>query len=133
LDMSRTIAHFILLATLLLAAGSAHAADTIYRIRIDHWTQSDERGFDEFLTAIGDSNCGSVDARLRGAANAFRASDPADFVFRSDCADLPYVLRFYYAWKRGLPFSYAADVAPVAAPAMRATAPRETKSKPGAM
>ena len=32
--------------------------------------------------------------------------------FRSDCADLPYVLRFYYAWKRGLPFSYVSDVSP---------------------
>jgi len=33
-------------------------------------------------------------------------------MFRSDCADLPYVLRFYYAWKRGLPFSYVQDVSP---------------------
>jgi hypothetical protein len=46
------------------------------------------------------------------AAVAAGAGDPPDTVFRSDCADLPYVLRFYYAWKRGLPFTYVQDVSP---------------------
>ena len=103
----------VLLAMLLTAAACDHAiADTVYRIRSDRWTLADERGFGEFLTAIGDSSCASVDACLHASANPFRASDPADTVFRSDCADLPYVLRFYYSWKRGLPFSYAAEVSP---------------------
>ena len=31
-------------------------------------------------------------------------------MFQSDCADLPYVLRFYYAWKRALPFSFVSDM-----------------------
>src|SRR5271156_5602934 len=107
------ITRLILLATLLTAAAPGHAtADTIYRIRVDRWTTVDEQGFGEFIAAIGDSSCASVDTCLRAAANPFRASDPGDIVFRSDCADLPYVLRFYYAWKRGLPFSYAAEVAP---------------------
>jgi hypothetical protein len=107
------IMRLILLATLLTAGACGHAtADTTYRIRSDRWTPADERGFGEFLTAIGDSGCDSVDACLRAPVNPFRASDPGDIVFRSDCADLPYVLRFYYAWKRGLPFSYAAEVSP---------------------
>jgi hypothetical protein len=98
-------------AALLLAALPARA-DGIYRIRADRWTAADERGFGEFLTAIGDSGCRTVDACLKSPANPFRASDPRGVRFRSDCADLPYVLRFYYAWKRGLPFSYAAEVSP---------------------
>jgi hypothetical protein len=107
------IVRLVLLGTLLTAAGCGHAAaDTIYRIRSDRWTLADERGFGEFLTAIGESGCSSVDGCLRASANPFRASDPSGTVFRSDCADLPYVLRFYYAWKRGLPFSYAAEVSP---------------------
>jgi hypothetical protein len=87
-------------------------ADATVRIQSDHWTAADERGYGEFITAIGESGCRSVDACLKNPANPFRASDPAGTYFESDCADLPYVLRFYYAWKRGLPFSYVSDVSP---------------------
>ena len=99
---------------------AAAAAVCPRRVRRHHWSAScpitgrpaDERGYGEFITAIGESGCRSVDACLKGPANPFRASDPAGAHFESDCADLPYVLRFYYAWKRGLPFSYVSDVTP---------------------
>ncbi|MEI9996870.1 MAG: hypothetical protein WDM91_19910 [Rhizomicrobium sp.] len=84
----------------------------LYVVRFDHWSAADERGFGEFLTSLGDSNCNTVDRCLHGPGNPFRASDPEGIYFRSDCADLPYVLRFYYAWKRGLPFAYVSDVEP---------------------
>src|SRR5262245_4887531 len=98
------------LAFLLLLPARAFA-DPYVRIVADHWTQADERGYGEFITAIGASGCRTVDACLKSPANPFRASD-TDTRFESDCADLPYVLRFYYAWKRGLPFSYVSDVSP---------------------
>ena len=85
---------------------------SLYVVRFDHWTAADERGFGEFLTSIGDSDCRTVDQCLHGPGNPFRASDPEGIYFRSDCADLPYVLRFYYAWKRGLPFAYVSVVEP---------------------
>jgi hypothetical protein len=81
-------------------------------LRYDHWTDADERAYGEFITAIGDSGCRTVNTCLHSPANPFRASDPEGIVFRSDCADLPYVLRAYYAWKRGLPFSYESAVSP---------------------
>ncbi|MGD0142856.1 MAG: hypothetical protein ABSC92_06840 [Rhizomicrobium sp.] len=81
-------------------------------IRYDHWTDADERAYSEFITAIGDSGCRTVNDCLHDPANPFRASDPESMPFRSDCADLPYVLRGYFAWKRGLPFSYEGDVEP---------------------
>jgi hypothetical protein len=96
---------------LTLAAGAARADSTV-RIVSDHWRAADERGFGEFITAIGDSGCRTVDACLRGPANPFRTSDPPGVRFAADCADLPYFLRFYYAWKRGLPFSYVSAVSP---------------------
>src|SRR3954467_2549854 len=92
--------------------GREAQADTLVRIRSEAWTQADERGYGEFIAAIGQSNCRTVDGCLRNAANPFRASDPEDVRFESDCADLPYFLRFYYAWKRGLPFSYVSAVSP---------------------
>jgi hypothetical protein len=85
---------------------------SLYVIRYDHWTEGDERGFGDFVAAIGNSGCRTVDSCLHNPANPFRASDPEGVEFRSDCADLPYYLRFYYAWKRGLPFGYGSAVEP---------------------
>jgi len=101
----------LLLGTVLTDCGAARAGGQ-YLIRTDRWTQADERAYGEFITAIGDSGCGSVETCLKGPANPFRASDPAQASFRADCADLPYFLRFYFAWKRGLPFSYVSEVSP---------------------
>ena len=107
--MSRTWAAALVL---LLAWPAAAGADTMVRIRQEAWTAADERGYGEFIARLGASNCRTVDGCLRNAANPFRASDPQGLRFEADCADLPYFLRFYYAWKRGLPFSYVSDVSP---------------------
>ncbi|MCE9651318.1 MAG: hypothetical protein K8R18_16985 [Parvibaculum sp.] len=77
------------------------------------WSASDERAYGEFVHAIGMSDCRNADECLKSAANIYRASDPAGMSFFADCADLPYLLRAYFAWKNGLPFSYASGVAAV--------------------
>jgi len=99
------------LAVLSLATIPARA-DAIYHIRRAAWSAADERDYGAFIAAIGASGCRTVDGCLHDRANPFRASDPPQVEFRSDCADLPYVLRFYYAWHRGLPFSYVSEVSP---------------------
>ena len=91
---------------------STSVLDERYVVRYDRWTDGDERGFGEFIAAIGNSGCITVDACLHDPANPFRASDLPGIEFVSDCADLPYVLRFYYAWKHGLPFGYVSAVEP---------------------
>ena len=106
------LAGLLLLVCAAFAGSQPALADSRYLIRADRWTPADERGFGAFITALGDSGCRTVDACLKGAANPFRASDPAGARFHADCADLPYFLRFYYAWKRGLPFSYVSAVSP---------------------
>lgn len=93
------------------ALAQTAAASAEYVVRFDHWTDSDERDFGEFVQTIGDSGCPTVDACLKGSWNPFRASDPPGYRFYSDCAQFPYVLRAYFAWKRGLPFSYESGVA----------------------
>jgi hypothetical protein len=50
---------------------------------------------------------------MKSTANPFARTDRPGVYFRADCADLPYFLRAYYAWKRGLPFSYIAAVSPL--------------------
>src|SRR5579862_5386127 len=87
-------------------ATAQNASSPTYVIRFDHWTDADERDYGEFLAGIGRSGCTTANACLRDPSNPFQASDPPNIYFRSDCANLPYVLRAYFAWKRGLPFSY---------------------------
>lgn len=82
----------------------------VYVIRYDHWSDTDEKEYGAFITELGQSGCTTVDACLHDARNPFRGTDPPGTVFESDCADFPYYLRFYFAWKRGLPFSYEAAV-----------------------
>lgn len=75
-----------------------------WKIVKDHWGEEDEAGFGRFVQAIGRSNCMSLEGCLQTPANPYRSTD--DETFSGDCADMAYVLRAYYAWKNGLPFSY---------------------------
>jgi hypothetical protein len=84
---------------------AAHAEGT-WRITKDHWSAADEEGFSRFVAAIGASNCSSSQSCLRDPANPFRASDQRFLDIDTDCAKWPYLLRAYYAWKNGLPFSF---------------------------
>src|SRR5215472_5279207 len=86
------------------------SAQGAWRITKDHWTEADEEGFGKFVAAIGETNCSSSESCLRNAANPYRGSDQQFQDIDSDCAKWPYLLRAYYAWKNGLPFSYVSSV-----------------------
>jgi len=88
------------------------AISPLYVVRADHWSPADERDYGQFVAELGESDCATVDQCLHDPHNPFRGSDPPEVRFVSDCAQFPYVLRFYFAWKRGLPFSYEGDVEP---------------------
>lgn len=83
----------------------ASAAVPTWRITKDHWDASDEKGYEEFITSLGKSDCWTVDECLKGPGNPYRHTDPR-VKFLMDCADVPYFLRGYYAWKNGLPFGW---------------------------
>lgn len=104
----------VLLIFLILLLGSAGAQaaspNQSWRIVKDHWDASDEAGFGRFVTALGDSGCSSSQSCLRDVANPWRGSDTRFLDIDVDCAKLPYLLRAYYAWKNGLPFSYVDGV-----------------------
>ena len=93
-------------------AQAARSAGNTFAIYSDRWTDADERDYSAFIQAIGRSGCSTADACLKGSGNPFRNTDPPGYSFYSDCAQLPYVLRAYFAWKRGLPFSYESGVSP---------------------
>ncbi|MFZ3034072.1 MAG: hypothetical protein WA138_08670 [Parvibaculum sp.] len=84
-----------------------------WRVTKLSWTANDERAYGDFVHALGTSDCRDIDSCLKSPANIYRGSDPEGMNFYADCADLPYLLRAYFAWKNGLPFSYASGVAAV--------------------
>lgn len=109
--LGRVVGFCVLMCLVTVTAGAQNTSTSI-RVMRDSWSDADERGFIEFIQAIGNSRCGSIERCMKSAANPFAKTDPPGVYFAADCADLPYFLRGYYAWKRGLPFSYVAAVSP---------------------
>lgn len=95
-----------LAAIALASAADAKAVNTgdAWRIVKTEWSEADEDGYSEFVQAIGRSSCSSLESCLAAGANPYYSPDDPEFT--GDCADMAYVLRAYYAWKNGLPFSY---------------------------
>jgi hypothetical protein len=93
----------------LAAVAPAWASDT-WRVTKTEWTQEDEDGYSAFIQRIGESGCLSPDDCINSDANPYRHTDGRGINFNADCADLIYMLRAYYAWKNGLPFTYATGV-----------------------
>src|SRR5438067_244189 len=84
----------------------ARAQPLAWHITKMEWSAADEKGFGDFVRKIAESGCTTSVECMRGAGNPYRNSDPASLVFHADCAKWVYMLRAYYAWKNGLPFSY---------------------------
>lgn len=100
----------LLTVALLLATSLASQAQTntrTWKLWKTGWSQSDLDKYSEFVQALGESGCRSINACLKSPANPYRGTDRATDSFRSDCADLPYTLTAYFAWKNGLPFAYS--------------------------
>ena len=92
------------LATAACLTGSA-LADYGWPAMADRWSARDERGYEAFVQAIDATGCETVRDCMAAPNNPLAKDDPPDLIFSADCADLVYMLRAYYAWKKGLPFT----------------------------
>ena len=106
----RRVAFVLIIAAACLAAGGAQARSYVWRITKDHWSAADEKGFGQFVQALGNTDCSSSESCLRNPANPYRKLDPEGMDIDTDCAKWPYLLRAYYAWHNGLPFSFVSAV-----------------------
>lgn len=69
------------------------------------WSAQDESSFGAFIKKIGYSKCNTTDKCLSSEANMLRSEEDMQFTHYSDCADFPYYLRSYFAYKNKLPFA----------------------------
>lgn len=116
----------------LVAPSKAEAqSNTQWRITQPTWTESTERQFGEFVTGLGEAvearRCNSVSSCMKSVANPYYNSDPRGLKYYADCADLPYYLRGYFAWKNGLPYSVASAVQANLAPGEDPMAPQDLR------
>lgn len=77
------------------------------------WTPAVEEDYGRFVTAIGRGlvarRCIRLDDCLNNPSiNPLYSPDEARLGLMPDCADLPYLLRGYFAFKRHLPFGFVA-------------------------
>lgn len=105
------VVRFIQLFVLFFFVGTGVARGQVnsreWKIWKTGWSAADHERFADFVQALGESRCGSINACLKNPANPYRGTDRGNESFRSDCADLPYTLVGYFSWKNGLPFSYS--------------------------
>src|SRR4029078_519634 len=93
-------------------AAPAAAGSSTWTVTKSEWTAEDEKGYSAFIQKIGESNCETPDDCINSDANPYRGTDGRGIDFNTDCADLIYMLRAYYAWKNELPFSSVTGVSP---------------------
>jgi hypothetical protein len=95
---------------------SMAASPSSWKITQPVWNEQHETLFGEFVTRIATAvetrQCSSVLTCLKSPANMYFGSDPSGLRYYADCADFPYYLRAYFAWKNGLPFSFENQLAP---------------------
>lgn len=75
------------------------------------WTEKDEKIYQQFVAAMGHSKYGNLNRFIRDPqANPLFGEEDKKFNLSPDCADLPYLLRAYVAYKLRLPFSYVSAI-----------------------
>jgi hypothetical protein len=89
-----------------------------WKITKTEWTEAEEQNYSKYVALIGDGVsrglCSTVSKCFKNpAVNPYASSDPAGLKFYSDCADFPYMMRAYYAWRNQLPFGYVLSVRPI--------------------
>jgi hypothetical protein len=114
--MTKAIIFKVFISIFILAASAKGQNINNWIVKKTSWSSQDEKNYQDFVAAIGEAaaskKCRNTDSCLKSNANPFRFSDDPNFKFYSDCADLPYYLRSYFAWKNQLPFTYASEVVP---------------------
>ncbi len=106
---------FVVLFLLVLFSGGVNAQPSDWKIKKTAWTDADEKEYSEFVSLMGQAvekrECNSFKSCLQHKNNPYRGSDSAQLSVFADCAKLSYVMRGYFAWKKGLPFGVSNGIA----------------------
>ena len=106
--MKRLLIAFIIIQAILIANITYAAA---WRLKRSVWTEQDEKAYSDFVERICDSKYGNLNKFIKDPkVNPFYGEEDKNFNLSPDCADLPYLIRAYVAYKLRLPFSYVSEI-----------------------
>ena len=115
--MSVKFSIVLLFCLFTLNAQAAWPKSLYWSINNNSWDESFELGYQDFIHTIGlarkNGFCKTADECLRSpkANPKYAAKNPKKLKFiYTDCADLPYIFRAYYAWMNNLPFAYTTEL-----------------------
>ncbi|MGM0599423.1 MAG: hypothetical protein ACQETH_06355 [Candidatus Rifleibacteriota bacterium] len=101
---------FLVIFLILICTQNLTAA--AWKLSRSFWTEQDEKIYENFVKALGESKHGNLNRFIRDAkANPLYGQEDKHFNLYPDCADLPYLLRAYVAYKLRLPFGYVSKIA----------------------
>lgn len=83
----------------------------VWKVKRTTWEKVDEQAYENFIRQLAASKCNTTDKCLSGPGNMLRTEEDMLNNFYSDCADLPYYLRAYFAYKMNLPMSFVLEIA----------------------
>jgi len=100
---------FLLVLLMQSTAGRSEAA--AWKLSRSIWSEDDELVYGKFVEAVCDSKYSNLNKFIKDPrANPLYGDEDKKFNLSPDCADLPYALRAYVAYKLRLPFSYVASI-----------------------
>ncbi|PKL51322.1 MAG: hypothetical protein CVV42_00290 [Candidatus Riflebacteria bacterium HGW-Riflebacteria-2] len=101
-----------LVLLLLLLAGSATAEAAAWKLSRNFWSEEDEKAYSNFIVTLGRSKHSNLNRFIKDPkTNPLYGEEDKKFNLSADCADLPYLIRAYVAYKLRIPFSYTASIA----------------------
>ncbi|HAE37725.1 MAG TPA: hypothetical protein DCG57_03685 [Candidatus Riflebacteria bacterium] len=108
--------HFASLASLVLIfallTGNLPAEAAAWKLSRNVWSEEDEKTYSNFVTALGRSKYSNLNKFIKDPkANPLYGEEDKKFNLSPDCADLPYLIRAYVAYKLRVPFSYTSAIA----------------------
>ena len=101
----KSLVQFVFVALPLFLSVSAAQAGT-WVVTKNTWSAQDEANYQQFVVRFGQSKCNTVDSCFKDPqVNPWLNDEDRAQTFTSDCGRLPYIMRMYFAYKNGLPFS----------------------------
>jgi hypothetical protein len=109
---SITFARLTGLAVLLLLLVSSTVLEgAAWKLSRNFWSEEDEKTYSDFVVALGRSKYSNLNRFIKDPkANPLYGEEDKKFNLSPDCADLPYLIRAYVAYKMRIPFSYTASI-----------------------
>ncbi len=109
--MTIDIRKIICLFLLFLLAFSGRSDAAAWKLSRNIWSEEDEQVYSKFVEAICDSKYSNLNRFIKDPkVNPLYGEEDKKFNLSPDCADLPYALRAYVAYKLRLPFSYVSAI-----------------------